>query len=88
MFSADELWTLLYDEYLPFSLYADHKNGASYQELSARTGLPVTWIEERISAAKICISSGSRLAPPAFDRRRNSIIYSERERRTLRIDAA
>ena len=45
----------LYDEYLPFRLYADHKMGATAQELADEFGLPARWVEERIEAARLCL---------------------------------
>lgn len=69
MLYPDQFWSLLYDEYLPFSLDANHRRGVSYSELSVRTGLPVAWVVERVAAAANCIASGQKLAPPAFDRR-------------------
>ena len=48
--SADELWSLLYDEYLPFRLYAEQRQGASIGDISQSTGLPEDWIDERIAA--------------------------------------
>lgn len=88
MLSADELWTLLYDEYLPFSLYADYKNGVSFEHLSQRVGLPIEWVEERVLAAESCINSGRKLALPAFDRRSNDLGRCEDDRRLRHRDAA
>ncbi len=67
--SADELWSLLYDEYLPFRLYAEHRQGASLRDISQQTGLPEDWVEERIAAAEVGIRTGGKLLSPAFDRR-------------------
>jgi hypothetical protein len=52
---------LLFDEYLPFRLYADHKNGKSLNDLATEFLLPAPWIEERIQAARLCIEKQIRL---------------------------
>lgn len=62
--SADDLWGLLYDEYLPFRLYTEHKNGVSVQQLATVLGLKPAWIEERIEAARVCIEQDGRLSIP------------------------
>ena len=51
----------LYDEYLPFRLYADYKQGATIEELSASFSLPAHWVAERIEAARLCIEKQVRL---------------------------
>lgn len=51
----------LYDEYLPFRLYADYKQGATIEELSTNFSLPVHWVAERIEAARLCIEKQVRL---------------------------
>ena len=58
---AESLLDLLFDEYLPFRLYADHKNGKSLKDLAAEFLLPAPWIEERIEAARLCIEKQIRL---------------------------
>ena len=60
MATASE-FRLLLDEYLPFRLYADHKNGISLDELAQRFSLPTHWIEERIEAARLCIEKQVRI---------------------------
>ena len=62
--SADDLWSLLYDEYLPFRLYAENKNGAPIQQLAKTLGLTPAWIEERIEAARVCIEQQGRIRTP------------------------
>lgn len=69
MLPADHLWALLYDEYFPFTLRSEHRNGVSYEQLALRTGMPLEWIEERVAAADACLESGGKLAAPRFDRR-------------------
>ena len=58
-----DLLTALYDEYLPFRLYADHKSGSTAAAIAAEYGLPVLWVEERIEAARLCIEKQVRLEP-------------------------
>jgi hypothetical protein len=65
--SADDLWSLLYDEYLPFRLYSDHKQGVSVSQLAGSLGLPTPWIEERIEAARLCIEKQERINLPFCD---------------------
>lgn len=69
---ADDIWNLLYDEYLPFRLHAEFRQGTSIEDLVHRTGMPAHWIRERIAAAEDCIESGQKLAAPFFDRRGGS----------------
>jgi hypothetical protein len=59
--SADDLWGLLYDEYLPFRLYSDYKQGVSVNQLAGSLGLPAPWIQERIEAARLCIERQERI---------------------------
>lgn len=68
---ADEVWALLYDEYLPFRLHSEHQNGKTIETIVAETGMPAHWVRERIAAAEDCVVSGQKLAPPFFDRRVN-----------------
>jgi hypothetical protein len=65
--SADDLWSLLYDEYLPFRLYSDHKQGVSVHQLAGSLCLPVSWVQERIEAARLCIEKQERIKPPFCD---------------------
>jgi hypothetical protein len=65
--SADDLWSLLYDEYLPFRLYSDNKQGISVNQLAGSLGLPALWIEERIEAARRCIEQQERIKLPFYD---------------------
>ena len=65
--SADDLWSLLYDEYLPFRLYSDHKQGASIDQLAGSLGLPAPWIQERIEAARLCIEKQECIKLPFCD---------------------
>jgi hypothetical protein len=62
--SAEDLWGLLYDEYLPFRLHAEHKNGVSVQQLASTLGLSAAWVEERIEAARVCIEQQGRIPKP------------------------
>ena len=65
--SADDLWSLLYDEYLPFRLYSDYKQGVSVNQLAGSLGLPALWIQERIEAARLCIEKQERIKRPFDD---------------------
>jgi hypothetical protein len=51
----------LYDEYLPFRLYADHMLGASAAELAQQFALSEHWVAERIEAIRLCIGRQVRL---------------------------
>jgi hypothetical protein len=57
----EALANLLYDNYLPFRLYAEHKNGATPAQLAAAFAVSVQWVEERIEAARLCIEKQVRL---------------------------
>ncbi len=57
----ETLANLLYDNYLPFRLYAEHKNGVTPAQLAASFSLSVPWVEERIEAARLCIEKQVRL---------------------------
>ncbi len=59
-----DLLTVLYDEYLPFRLYADFKSGSTADQIAAEYGLAPTWVEERIEAARLCIEKQVRLELP------------------------
>ena len=61
---SEDLWSLLYDEYLPFRLYSEHKNGVSVEKLARTLGLSQPWIAERIEAARVCIEHEGRIAMP------------------------
>lgn len=65
--SADDLWSLLYDEYLPFRLYSDHKQGASISQLAGSLCLPAPWIRERIEAVRLYIEKQERIKLPFCD---------------------
>ena len=47
------VFDLLYDEYLPFRLYADHMLGVSIAALANRFDLPEHWVRQRIEA--VCL---------------------------------
>ncbi len=61
---TDDLWGLLFDEYLPFRLHSDHRNGVSVAKLAATLGLSPTFIAERIEAAQVCIEQQGRIRMP------------------------
>lgn len=39
----------------PFRLYHYHVNGISAEELAAVFDLPVSWVEQRIEAVRLCV---------------------------------
>jgi hypothetical protein len=53
--SSDTIFDLLYDQYLPFRLYADHMLGASTPELARQFALSEHWVAERIEAVRLCM---------------------------------
>ena len=61
---TDVLLNNLFDEYLPFRLYADHKGGSTVNELAKEFSLPASWVAERIEAARLCIEMQVRLELP------------------------
>ncbi len=61
---TDALWGLLYDEYLPFRLHSDHRNGVSVDTLAATLGLSPAFVAERIEAAQVCIEGQGRIRMP------------------------
>jgi hypothetical protein len=61
---GDALLNYLYDEYLPFRLYADFKSGSSVDELAECFSLHPCWVKERIEAARLCIEKQIRLEVP------------------------
>lgn len=61
---TDVLHNNLFDEYLPFRLYADHKQGSTVNELAREFSLPASWVAERIEAARLCIEMQVRLELP------------------------
>jgi len=61
---GDALLNYLYDEYLPFRLYADFKDGSTVEELAAQFSLHPCWVKERIEAARLCIEKQIRLEIP------------------------
>lgn len=44
----------LYNEYLPFRLYAEHGRGTSIRDIARKYGLSESWTAERIEAARLC----------------------------------
>ena len=61
---TEDLWGLLYDEYLPFRLHSDYRNGVSIAKLAATLGLSPAFVEERIEAAQVCIEQQGRIRMP------------------------
>jgi hypothetical protein len=59
--SSSTVFDRLYDEYLPFRLYADHMLGASAAQLARQFALSEHWVVERIEAIRLCIGRQVRL---------------------------
>jgi hypothetical protein len=57
----ESLFSVLYDDYLPFRLYAEHKRGATPAQLAAAFALSVPWIEERLEAVRLCLEKQIRV---------------------------
>src|SRR5437660_7330666 len=55
------VFDLLYDQYLPFRLYADFMLGSSTSELAKRFGLSEHWVSERIQAVRWCVEKQVRV---------------------------
>lgn len=47
------VFDLLYNEYLPFRLFADYMLGKPVAEIAAQFGLPEYWVSERIEAVRL-----------------------------------
>ena len=58
--SADTVLNTLYEQHLPFRLYADHKHGLTLAELACLSGKPEYWVEERIEAMRLCLEKQIR----------------------------
>jgi hypothetical protein len=57
----DTVFDLLYDEYLPFRLYADYMLGVPIAELAKQFRLSENWVAERIEAVRLCIGKQLRV---------------------------
>lgn len=57
----ETVFDLLYDEYLPFRLYADFMLGASPKALADQFALSEDWVTERIKAMRWCLEKQVRL---------------------------
>lgn len=55
------VFDLLYDEYLPFRLYADYMLGSSTQQLAKEYRVSEHWVAERIEALRLCIGKQVRV---------------------------
>jgi hypothetical protein len=60
---------LLANRSFPFSLYDFHLAGVSAKELAAAYSLPVTWIEERIEAVRLCLKFQVKLSVASAPKR-------------------
>ena len=58
---------LLANRSLPFSLYDFHLNGVSAQELADAYALPLTWVEERLEAVRLCLKYQVTFGTPEHD---------------------
>jgi len=58
---ASTVFDLLYDEYLPFRLYADYMLGISIVDLAKQFTLSEHWIAERIEAVRLCFGKQVRV---------------------------
>ncbi len=56
----ESLFTSLYDDYLPFRLYSEHRRGATPAELAAAFALSIPWVEERLEAVRLCVEKQLR----------------------------
>lgn len=59
--SADAVLNALYEQHLPFRLYADHKQGLTLTELACLSGKSEYWVAERIEAMRLCLEKQVRL---------------------------
>ena len=55
------LLSVMYDDYLPFRLYAEHKRGATPAQLAAAFAVSVPWVEERLEAIRLCLEKQIRI---------------------------
>jgi hypothetical protein len=53
---------ILANKSLAFSLYDFHLEGVSAKELAADYSLPITWVEERIEAVRLCLKYQVKLS--------------------------
>lgn len=54
--------SILANKSLPFSLYDFHLNGVSSRELAEAYDLPLSWVEERLEAVRLCLKFQVELA--------------------------
>ena len=59
--SADAVLKTLYEQHLPFRLYADHQYGLTIEELACLSNKPTHWVAERIEAMRLCLEKQVRL---------------------------
>ena len=58
---SDDVLNALYEQHLPFRLYADHKQGLTIEELACLSNKSVYWVQERIEAMRLCLEKQIRL---------------------------
>ncbi|MBV9264789.1 MAG: hypothetical protein JO061_01335 [Acidobacteriaceae bacterium] len=59
--ASSTVFDRLYNEYLPFRLYADYMLGKSPAMLAKQFGRPEHWISERIEAIRLCLGKQVRV---------------------------
>lgn len=57
----ETVFDLLYDQYLPFRLYAGFMLGSSVSDLAKQFSLSEDWVKERIEAMRLCVEKQVRL---------------------------
>ena len=53
--SAEEVLDRLYEQNVPFRLYAEHKYGLTVEELAYLSNRSVSWVAEQIEAMRLCL---------------------------------
>jgi Mor family transcriptional regulator len=62
----------LYEQYLPFRLYAEFMLGSSVEDLAREFALSEHWVQERIEAVRWCVEKQVRLNLLGITHRPNS----------------
>jgi len=52
--NVDTMLNSLYEQNLPFRLYADYHRGLTIEELAILSSKPPHWIKERVEAVRLC----------------------------------
>lgn len=69
---------LLANRSFPFSLYDFHLAGVSAKELAVAYSLPVTWVEERIEAVRLCLKFQVKLSVNSAPKRAPICLFPAR----------